>query len=251
MNKKIIFLFVSILVLLGYIFKIDKIIQIQFTSFANNIKSTYNTTINNTFITIQQYYNQIQTIKHLQNEYNKSKKYELLYKISDYELNKIKNINFIHRNNNWVKYVEVLSYKTLNDFTKVILDTNITKKDNIFALATIDGYSAGIVINEDNENIAYLNPNEKCNYAVFIGKNLAPGITSGQNLKHEIIINYIPKWHKINVNDVVVTSGMDDIFPKGLKLGTVTSIKSNSNTQTAYIKPYKNVLNKKYFYIIH
>jgi len=158
MNKKVIFLFISILVMLGYIFKIDKIIQIQFTSFANNIKSTYNNTVNNTYSTIQQYYNQLQTIKYLQNEYNKSKKYELLYKISDYELNKIRNINFIHRNNNWVKYVEVLSYKTLNDFTKVILDTNITKKDNIFALATVDGYSAGIVINEDNENIAYLNP---------------------------------------------------------------------------------------------
>jgi rod shape-determining protein MreC len=138
----------------------------------------------------------------------------------------------------------------MNDFSKVLLDTDIKINDKILALSTIDGYSAGIVIKQDNQIIAYLNNNEKCNYAVFIGNNNIPGITSGINNKNELIIKYIPKWNEIKVGDEVFTSGMDDIFPSGLKVGTVLKIETNSNTQTAYIKTSVDVLSKKYFYII-
>jgi rod shape-determining protein MreC len=250
MNKKVSFFFIFFLMVFGYIFKIDKIVQIKFTDFSYHVKVSYKKFILNSSNFFSTYLYQANTIKMLREEYNKSKHYELLYKISRYELAKLEKVNFLYKNNRNFNYVEVLSYKNPNDFSKVILNTSLTKPNDIFALATINGYSAGIVINEDNENIAFLNPNEKCNYAVFIGKNKAPGITSGQDEQHNIIIKHIPKWYKINIGDEVITSGMDDIFPQGLKLGIVNSIQINANTKSAFIKPFQNVLNKRYFYII-
>ncbi len=107
------------------------------------------------------------------------------------------------------------------------------------------------MLKQNNQTVSYLNPNPKCNYAVFIGKTNAPGITSGANKKGDIIIKYIPKWYMINVDDEVITSGMDDIFPKGIKVGIITSIKELPNTKIATIKPYAKVLSKKNFYLIN
>jgi len=237
--------------MLGYIFKIDKIIVIQFTNYSNSIKSTYNSYITQSIQYKNTYLNQKNTIVSLNDTINKNNNYELLYKINQEKINDLEKIISIKSNELEIKYVEVLSYDNLNDFSKVILNINTSKDTSIKALATSDGYSAGIVVQEYNKVVAYLNPNEKCNYAVFIGDNLAPGITSGINENGEIIIKHIPIWHKVELNDAVITSGMDNIFPKGLKLGVVSSIKNNSTTKTIYIKAYKSILSNKYFYIIN
>jgi rod shape-determining protein MreC len=178
-----------------------------------------------------------------------NKQYKLLYKITNKRLQELEQNKIIDKNLS-LNYVEVLSYLNINNFSKVLLDTDIKINDKILALSTIDGYSAGIVIQQDNQTIAYLNNNEKCNYAVFIGSNNIPGITSGTNKKNNLIIKYIPKWNEIKVGDKVYTSGMDNIFPSGLEVGVVLKVETNSNTQTAYIKPSVDVLRKKYFYII-
>jgi len=237
--------------MLGYIFKIDKIIVIEFTNYSNDIQSSYNSYINQALVYKNNYINQQNTILNLQNSINKNNNFELLHKISNEKVNNLEKIISLKPNQTNIQYVEVLSYDNLNDFSKVILDTNLREDNSIRALATTDGYSAGIVVQEYNKVIAYLNPNNKCNYAVFIGKNSAPGITSGTNKNGEMIIKHVPIWYKVNLNDEVITSGMDNIFPKGLKLGTVSSIKENSTTKTIFVKAYKNILSNKYFYIIN
>jgi len=250
MNKKIFFFFLSILVILGYIFKIDKILQNKLSNYTNSIKSTYKSYYQYTNDYINRYINQVHTINQLQLENKKNNQYKLKYLISRYELKKLQNILLTNARKPNVKYVEILSYYKLNDFSKVILNTNENIGNDILALVTKDGQSAGIVVQQKNKVIAYLNQNEKCNYSVFIGEKNAPGITSGSNNKNEIIIKYIPNWHKININDEVYTSGMDNIFPKGLSVGKVVDIKEDKNTQTAIVKTTKDVLSNNYFYII-
>jgi len=235
--------------MLGYIFKIDKIIVIKFTNLTDIIKSSYINTYTSIYSDIGNYFNQVEQIRILKNKVENNKRYELLYTLSNKKLDELEK-NKITKKNISTKYVEVLSYLHMNDFSKVLLDTDIILDDKILALSTIDGYSAGIVIQQNNQVVAYLNNNEKCNYAVFIGKTNIPGITSGMNQKNELVIKYIPKWHTINVGDEVYTSGMDDIFPIGLKVGTILSIQTNSNTQTAYVKSSVDVLEKRYFYIL-
>jgi len=249
MNKKVLFFLILILALLGYIFKIDKIIVIEFTNLTNNIKSTYKNYYNSIQNNISNYFDQTEQLSSLKVKLEEYKQFKLLYTSSSKRVKELEN-NKINDKNLSIKYVEVLSYLHMNDFSKVLLDTDIKIDDKILALSTIDGHSAGIVIQQDNQIIAYLNNNEKCNYAVFIGTNNIPGITSGTNKQNNLIIKYIPKWNEIKVGDEVITSGMDNIFPSGLNVGVVLRVETNSNTQTAYIKPSVDVLANKYFYII-
>jgi rod shape-determining protein MreC len=251
MNKKIFFFLSLILLVSGYIFKIDKIILLEINTFTKKIKSSYKYYYSNTTNYINKYINQVQTIYTLQNQNQINNEYKLKYLISRYELEKLQNILLTTDKRASIKYVEILSYDNLNDFSKVILDTNITLSDNILALATKDGYSAGIVLEENNKIIAYLNSNERCNYAVFIGDKNAPGITSGRykdtaNIK----IKHIPKWYNISIGDKVYTSGMDNIFPKGLIVGEVVDILNKENTQTAIIQNKTDILSSSYFYIL-
>jgi rod shape-determining protein MreC len=250
MNKKILFIFLTILVLLGYIFHIDKIIYNKIQNTTLDIKSFYNKYFEDTSKYLSSIYQQQKTINTLQGKLSTNQHFKNLYEIEHQELISLKQ-NFLDNNiSTKLQYVEALSYLNLNDFSKVILDTNLTTNNKIFGLITLDNFSAGIVLTQNNKTIGYLNSNPKCNYAVFIGANKAPAITSGTTKTGDIIVQYIPKWYDVNINDKVITSGMDGIFPIGIKVGIVTNIKELSNTKTATIKPYTKVLSKKYFYIV-
>ena len=234
--------------MLGYIFKIDKIIVIELTSFTNSLKYSYKSFFTNYDNKFSTYFNQSDQIDTLKKQLEENKKYKVLYKIEKQKINECEK-NLLTSKDVNLQYVEVLSYLHINDFSKVLLDTKIDIGNKILALSTIDGYSAGIVMQENNQIVAYLNNNKRANYAVFIGENKIPGITSGM-YHNNIKIKYIPKWNKIDVGDIVKTSGMDNIFPAGLEVGIVQKVEDDTNTQTAYIKPSIDILNKKYFYII-
>ena len=249
MSKKLLFTLLTILTLLGYIFSIDRYVTDKITNVTNNLKLSYTKYLTIIKDRYNQYFNQAKQIEELQKRIDKDKHFEILFdatkeqflEIQEEILNKKVILN--------TRYTKVVSYIKLNDFSKVILNKQIPK-DIIAALVTPSGYSAGIVIRKEDKTIAYLNPNKKCNYAVFIGEKRAPGITSGADKNGDIIIKHIPKWYNISINDIVLTSGMDNIFPYGIKVGYVTSIKELVNTKMVTVKPYTNVLSRKYFYII-
>lgn len=83
----------------------------------------------------------------------------------------------------------------------------------------------------------------------FIGENKAPGITHEHKESKYITVKYIPIWIDIKVGDEVVTSGMDNIFFEGLKVGKVVRIKRMADIQEATVEPYAQVLKKEYFHI--
>jgi len=250
MTKKIFFVFLIILVVLGYIFNIDKTISTKLTSVSLDIKSTYNQNIYYISNIIDRYINQQKNIESLQKKVSLNNNYKILYETSQEELLEFKKV-FLDKNNSAeVNYVSVLSYINLNDFSKVILDTNLSQENKILALVTPQNYSAGIVLRQNNQTVSYLNTNTKCNYAVFIGNQKAPGITSGITKKGNLLLKHVPKWYTINKGEEVLTSGQDGIFPQGIKVGRVLFVNELVNTKNVIIKPYAKVLSKKYFYII-
>ena len=236
--------------MLGYIFKIDKIIVIELSNFTYSVKSHYKSYVNDTIEYKNKHFNQKSVISKMQDEIESNKHYRLLYETTKEKLINLQNRFVITNKDINISYIEVLGYDTLNDFSKVILKTNNFKDKKIRALVTSDGFSAGIVLREDNKIISYLNTSENCNYAVFIGKNNAPGITSGSQNSNIIAIKHIPIWHDVNEGDEVITSGMDNIFPYGIKVGIVQKVVSDSSTKTAYIKPYIDSVSYKNFYIL-
>ncbi len=74
----------------------------------------------------------------------------------------------------------------------------------------------------------------------------AAGVESQKNHAHGVLkgvgnesarIDYVPTGQKIEVGEMVFTSGEDRIFPKGLPVGKVTSVKEGSNFQEVYVQP--------------
>ncbi|MCI0500878.1 MAG: rod shape-determining protein MreC [Epsilonproteobacteria bacterium] len=251
MNKSIILVGLMILVLLGYIFNFDKFMSNLFLGKTTDLRWSYSNSITNAKDTFNAYFNQAQTIQTFATQRDKNTHYKILYESAQNELNDLKtdmqimDMNLSHQ----TIYAKAISYINLNDFSKVILDKPLPA-GKLYPLLTPQGFSAGIVRVYNNLSIGYLNTNEKSNYAVFIGDINAPGITSGADENGYILIQHIPKWYTLKVNDEVVTSGMDEIFPYGVKVGRVVGSKDLLHTKMAIVKPYAFVTSKRYFYII-
>jgi len=253
MNKKISLFILILFIGIGYLFNIERDIHKKLVYFNNYIQTSYNNTINSISSAYSRYINQIDHIKELTLQNEEYQKYKILYEqnynlLTNDKSNHFSNSSSITFNNNYTK-VKALSYIKLNDFSKIVLDINLDKDSEIYALITPDGYSAGTVMHKNNKTIAFLNQNDRCNYTVYIGNNKSPGITSGMLDNGNLIINYVPIWKEVKVGDKVITSGMDNLFPFGINVGVVVSFKINENTQQVLIKPYAKTLELREFYI--
>lgn len=245
--NKLVFLFILLLITVVYIFKKDRLLSDNYP-IVNELKTKYIQKVITFEEVAQTYFKQIETIEQLKVENEELVKFKSLYTSAQTQLQNLQGaIDSVHNIKEDVKLAKVLSYVDMNDFSKVWLD--IKKEDNKID-ALIDGeYSAGIVINKSGYAQALLNGNEKCNYSVYIGENKAPGITHEHKESRYITIKYIPIWVEINIGDEVITSGKDNIFFEGLKVGKVVRIKKMADIQEATVEPYAQVLKKEYFHI--
>ena len=57
---------------------------------------------------------------------------------------------------------------------------------------------------------------------------------------------------EIAEGDIIITSGLDTVYPEGIPIGTVTSIQQDANglTKTAYITPYVNFFQLEEVFIL-
>ena len=246
--RKFIFTFLFIVAGLSYLFEMDELLIKKF-AFFNDFKISYIDKAINFSSSIEKHIDQANTIQKLKNENNELKEYKILYETTYTQLNSLKeflsNVD-LSENKPKIELVKVLSYINYNDFTKVWLDKKVND-DAILGLIT-DSYSAGIVVNRNGHAVGLLNGNKECSYAVFIGENKAPGIVTAAENQDELQIKFIPIWAEINKGDEVITSGMDNIFFEGLKVGRVVEITNLADMKIATVKPYVNVLKKKYFH---
>lgn len=246
--RKFIFVLLFVLAGLSYLFKIDELLVNKF-AFFNDIKISYINKVINISTTIEKHFDQANTIEKLKTENSELKEYKILYATAQSQLNTLKeflaNVD-IPENKAKIELVRVLSYINYNDFTKVWLDKKI-EDESIFGLIA-DNYSAGIVVNKNGRAVGLLNGNKDCSYAVFIGEGKAPGIITASDTQDELQIKFIPIWADISKGDEVITSGMDNIFFEGLKVGRVTEVTNLADMKIATVKSYVNVLKKKYFY---
>jgi len=149
-----------------------------------------------------------------------------------------------------VSIVETISYVKLNSFSQIIL----TKPKNLIKnklYGIIQGrVVAGIAKVNSNQLYGYLTSDDKCRFSVFIGDTHAPGIALGKE-KNKMIIKFIPKWHNIQVNDKVTTSGLDNIFFADIPVGIVTKVEIQSSYTVAHIKTYSDIFHPKTFFLIN
>ncbi|ADQ04656.1 rod shape-determining protein MreC [Caldicellulosiruptor owensensis OL] len=65
-------------------------------------------------------------------------------------------------------------------------------------------------------------------------------------------LRYISKDSKVKLNDIVITSGMGEIFPKGIAIGKVVQIKNDKFelTKNIVIKPLVDIENVEYVMVL-
>ncbi len=147
-----------------------------------------------------------------------------------------------------VELVRTISYQTFGDLNKVWIDFPDYNDSKIYGLVYKE-LVAGIVVPNNKRALGLLNKDIKSSYAVYIGELQAPGIAHGNNSEN-ILVKFIPTWFNINIGDEVTTSGLDEIFFKGLKVGRVLSVTSVQGYQNAVVKPYYESNDPGYFHII-
>lgn len=160
-----------------------------------------------------------------------------------------------------VKLSRALSYSNLPNLYRMWIDFMPSDK-NMSSVATkvygivyptqnrVDSVACGIALkNQNGRYEAYLNGDPKCSYGVFVGKSKAPGVLFGKN-QDKLVVKYIPTWMDVKAGDEVITSGLDNIFFEGAKVGVVKSVSSDNAYKEALVEGYYNPLSPNYFYVI-
>ncbi|WP_457744843.1 rod shape-determining protein MreC [Sulfurimonas sp.] len=249
MNKKTFSYFFLILALfIGALFY-SSAIQSPLISASNSIKIFYHNTLTSVENTIDKYFFQADKIQELKIALKNHQKMNLEMQQYTSELNDLyKESNSTLTFHPDVELVRTISYQKFGDFYRLWMDIKDYNSSKIYGLIYHDTV-AGIVINEDEKPLALLNNDIKSTYSVSVGESKAPGIAHGNN-DENIVVSFIPAWFAIKVGDEVTTSGLDNIFFKGLKVGKVISIKKSQGYQNAVVSPYFKSNEPDYFHII-
>jgi len=249
MNKGLFSFFIIFIALFMGAFYYTNAIQTPFISSLNYIKSTYHISLEFIQKQIDTHFFQAQQIELLNEKLQKYENNHLVMQQLASEINDLFQENHSTlKTKPQVELVRTISYEKFGDFNRIWLDIKDYNSSKIYGL-TYKELVAGIVIEYKGKPLGLLNRDIKSSYAVHIGKSYAPGIAHGNNGKN-LLVKFIPAWFEINEGDEVVTSGLDDIFFKGLKVGKVISVTSSQGYQNAIIEPYYDSNNPNYFHII-
>jgi len=249
MNKKLFTYFLLLLALFLGALYYTKTIQSPLLSSVNNIKIFYHTVTQNIQNSIDKHFFQAQEITNLKEKLQTCQNNHLIIEQLTANLNNMyKENNTTLATNPKSELVRTISYEKFGNFNRLWLDIPEYNSSKIYGLVYKDAV-AGIVIPKNGKALALLNNDIKSTYAVYIGKTKAPGITHGNNGKN-LIASFIPAWFTIHIGDEVTTSGLDNLFFQGLKVGKVISITKSQGYQNAVIEPYYKSNTPSYFYLI-
>ena len=249
MNKELLSFFsLFIALFVGALFYTNTI-QGPFTSVLNSFKIGYHNAIQIIQKNIDRHTFQAQEITILKEKLQKYENNHLVMQQMASEVNDLfKANNSKLKVNPKVELVRTISYEKFGDLNRVWMEVEDYNASKIYGL-TYNELVAGIVIEKNSKALGLLNRDIQSSYAVFVGKKQAPGIAHGNNSKN-LLVKFIPAWFKIEIGDEVVTSGLDKIFFKGLKVGRVLSVKTSQGYQNAVIEPYYKANDPDYFYMI-
>jgi rod shape-determining protein MreC len=223
--------------------------QSPFITSLNYIKSTYKNITEFIQNKTNEHFFQAQHIKELEQKLKQYEKNNLIVLELNSQLNDLLKINNSKlKTDPKVELVRTISYEKFGNFNRIWLEISDYNSSKIYGLV-YKNMVAGIAINYKNKPLGLLNNDIKSSYAVYIGKQLAPGIAHGNDDKN-LVVEFIPLWYKIKKGDEVITSGLDNIFFKGLKVGKVIDITSSQGYQNAVVKPYYQPNEVNYFHII-
>lgn len=249
MNKKLA-LIVFVAVGAFVVFKLGFLHHTPFLNITNEVKIAFEEIRSSAKEFAQRHFYQAKSIERLRKENEELKKENALL---DTFASEVVNLSKLKRYKQSLspkmKTVRAISYVSLPDFNKLWIDFEDFNASKIYGLI-YNGTAAGIVVSKNgNQSLALLNGDSKCSYAVYVGSKEYPGIAMGKR-NDLMLVKYIPSWAKIDVGDEVFTSGLDNIFIEGVKVGVVTNVRDFNLYQEVELRPYYDSLKPDFFYLI-
>lgn len=249
MNKGFLRLLILFIALFVGALYYSSTIQSPILSSLNYIKTTFHNSTHFIGASIDKYFFQADKIATLEADLEKYEKNHLVMQQLAQEIKDLfEESNSTLKTDPQVDLVRTISYEKFGEMNRVWIDIEDYNSSKIYGL-TYKELVAGIVVPQNERPLALLNKDIKSTYAVHVGEGKAPGIAHGNNAKN-IIVKFIPTWFKINEGDEVKTSGLDQIFFKGLKVGRVISVTSSQGYQNAIVQPYYESNDPNYFHMI-
>lgn len=148
-----------------------------------------------------------------------------------------------------IALAQTISFVSINDYNRIWLRVNNLQieQGRIFGLIS-DNAAAGIAIAERGRLLGRLNGDEKCSYSVIIGEQKLPGVARFDP-KYGLVIDFVPMFPKIQIGEIVSTSGLDGIFYPNIFVGKVASIEERQGYQTAILEP-RNERTQRFYWLV-
>lgn len=240
-------------------------LQNKITPATSFIRDTYLSLQSETSLFIDKYLSQAESVERLEKENIALQKELTAYKAGVVDVAKKINAaglkSFEFNSSTKIGYARVRSYSNLPNLYRIWIDFNPSTKEQNQDIPKIYGLiypsknkteqiACGIAMEDDTKKYeAFLNGDPKCSYGVYIGGAKAPGVVYGKN-QDKLIVKYIPTWMDIKAGDEVITSGLDNIFFEGVKVGKIKSVSSDNAYKEALVEGYYNSLSPDYFYVV-
>lgn len=240
---------VSLLLGAGVLVYYSPSLRTYITLFSSNVELFYHSIAQSISNKVEAHTFQAKKIEELKDELNSCKNSSYIYR-SDaeryYSLKKELSHNNVNISN---QIVQPLGYAQLGNFQKLWLEKFKDYDPKYIYGVLKEGNAVGVIVENQNRPLMILAGDPECNFAVYIGKEKAPGIAFGLDAR-TMVVRYIPEWIKINVGDRVITSGLDHIFPIGVPVGEVLETKKMQGFQNAQIRLYGDTLHPNFLHLV-
>lgn len=233
--KKIILIFAIFILIISFI-----ILRFNIFNLPKNIISFFSSNITSNFHNISSYFNEktfsIKNIKSIISENEKLKKenQDLIIKINDIT-EKNKELEIVADSLDFIKKYDYKLAKviTINKELNNTITINIGKNEGIevgYPVVFRDGFIIGKIQKvSDYSSTVLLSIDKNSEIAATIsGHDKSLGIING-SYGINFNFNYVSIKENINIDDIVVTSGIESSVPAGLIIGKVSKINNKSS----------------------
>ncbi len=219
----------------------------QVLSFSNNIKLFFIDQYDRVSGNIQRHFRQKEQIKSLEKEVETLRSPAQLSTVFATKLNQFLDEANLTNYNPSLNLSRVIAYEELDNPFRMWIEHSNFDKNRSYGLVH-KGFTAGIVYPKFDKPLAHLQLDKRVVFSVLIGSDRLLGVLFGN--EKNLLIKYIPAQANIRIGDEVITSGSDNLFYEGIKVGKVVDIKIKNIYKIATVEPYMRVKKPNFFYIV-
>jgi rod shape-determining protein MreC len=219
----------------------------QVLGFSNGIKLFFIGQYDRVSGNIQRHFRQKEQIKSLQEEVETLRSPAQLSSVFATKLNEFLDEANLSSYNPNLKLSRVIAYEELDNPFRMWIDLPDFDKNRSYGVVH-KGFTAGVVYPKLNKALAHLQLDKRVVFSVLIGSDKLLGVLFGN--EKNLLIKYIPSHADVKIGDEVITSGSDDLFYEGIKVGKIVDIKTENIYKIATVEPYMKVKKPNFFYIV-